>query len=306
MDIIYHHAHCPDGWCAAYVASKRYPEAEIIGLDHGVEFDYTPVYGKEVLMLDFSLPTREANDRLCSLTKYFHIFDHHKSAREVLDGAPYAVFDMKRSGAGLTWDYLFGKDCSEACYDQGTSWEPRPWYVDYTEDQDLWNWKLPKGREVCAYVRTLPFTKKAWDTLEEMTTAEACTKGEGSLAYIKHYVDEVTQQAQVGMLGDYKTAILNVPYLGCSEVGEKLAKVFEVSLTYYEDGQGIYRFSLRSNKDGYNIDVSEIAKKYGGGGHRNAAGFQLPAGNGRKLVDEILGRKVYEPIWESRSRGGCV
>jgi uncharacterized protein len=33
-------------------------------------------------------------------------------------------------------------------------------------------------------------------------------------------------------------------------------------------------FSLRSSDAG--VDVLEIAKRYGGGGHRNAAGFQMP------------------------------
>ncbi|WP_249139114.1 hypothetical protein [Actibacterium sp. MT2.3-13A] len=36
-------------------------------------------------------------------------------------------------------------------------------------------------------------------------------------------------------------------------------------------------FSLRSRGDG-GQDVSEIAASYGGGGHRNAAGFQMPIG----------------------------
>lgn len=35
-------------------------------------------------------------------------------------------------------------------------------------------------------------------------------------------------------------------------------------------------FSLRSTADG--TDVSEIAKQYGGGGHKNASGFRLPHG----------------------------
>ena len=32
-------------------------------------------------------------------------------------------------------------------------------------------------------------------------------------------------------------------------------------------------FSLRSSSDG--VDVSEIAKQFGGGGHKNAAGFKI-------------------------------
>jgi nanoRNase/pAp phosphatase (c-di-AMP/oligoRNAs hydrolase) len=33
-------------------------------------------------------------------------------------------------------------------------------------------------------------------------------------------------------------------------------------------------FSLRSTEEG--LDVSEIAKLYGGGGHKHAAGFKVP------------------------------
>src|ERR1700676_3873436 len=110
MDIIFYHSHCPDGWCAAYIASKRYPEAKLVPLDHGAEFDFSQVEGKDVLMLDFSLRTREQNDKIASLANSFKILDHHKTAQAVLEGAPYAIFDMKRSGAGLTWDCLFGKD----------------------------------------------------------------------------------------------------------------------------------------------------------------------------------------------------
>ena len=38
--------------------------------------------------------------------------------------------------------------------------------------------------------------------------------------------------------------------------------------------QNIRIFSLRSTEDG--LDVSEIASKFGGGGHKHAAGFSVP------------------------------
>jgi nanoRNase/pAp phosphatase (c-di-AMP/oligoRNAs hydrolase) len=41
--------------------------------------------------------------------------------------------------------------------------------------------------------------------------------------------------------------------------------------------------SLRSFHE--TVDVSEIAKKYGGGGHKKAAGFRLP---GDAVVDELF------------------
>lgn len=306
MDIIFSHGHCSDGFCAAYIAQKRYPEAKIIFLDHGA--DHTEVLKeceqRDVLMLDFSLRTREENDELAASTRSFQIYDHHKTAQAVLEGAPYAVFDMKRSGAGLTWDYLFGKDMNVWSQVVPIGGIDRPWWVSYTEDRDLWNWKLPNSREVCAYLRTLEFTKEAWDDLENMDNIAAAFKGEGSLAHINHYVREAVKQAQTGVLQGYRTAVLNVPYLNCSEVGNELAKTHDVSLTYFENASGTYQFSLRSASE---IDVSEIAKVFGGGGHKNAAGFQLSLEKGRETVDLILGRIIlpqYRP--DFRSPGGCV
>jgi oligoribonuclease NrnB/cAMP/cGMP phosphodiesterase (DHH superfamily) len=308
MDLILYHGHCPDGWCAAYIASKKYPEAKLVPMDHGA--DHSEVLKecihKDVLMVDFSLRTREESDALAASTRSFQIYDHHKTVEAILKDAPYAVFDMKRSGAGLTWDYLFGKDSKllqnsplvykpEYVHDQSV-WAiaKRPWYVDYVEDRDLWNWALPNSREICAALGTVPLTKDAWDKIAEITPMAALEYGRGALAHIDHYVREAIKQAQTGMLQGYKTAVLNVPYLNCSEIGNELAKTHEVSLTWFERGDGIIQFSLRSIGD---IDVSVIAKSFNGGGHKNAAGFQLPLEEGRQRVDWILGRLKIEPFY---------
>lgn len=295
MDIVFHHGHCPDGWCAAYIAHARYPEAELVALDHGAEFDFSKVDGKDVLMVDFSLRTRQLNDNIAAIAKSFLILDHHKSAREVLDGAPYAIFDMTRSGAGLAWDYLFGIDSNPlaSAYDPCAMGLPRPWYVNYVEDRDLWNWALPDSREICAYLGTYELTVEAWDELAQIVPRDVLTLGRGAYAHINHYVREAIKQAQTGFLMSLKTAVLNIPYLNCSEAGNALAKTHPVSLTWFERGDGIIQFSLRSVGD---IDVSVIAKAFNGGGHKNAAGFQMKLANGRRLVDQILDRRAMDVL----------
>jgi DHHA1 domain/Recombination endonuclease VII len=125
----------------------------------------------------------------------------------------------------------------------------------------------------------------------------AAELGVGALAHINHYVREAVKQAQTGILQGYKTAVLNVPYLNCSEIGHDLAKTHQVSLTWFERGDGFVQFSLRSIGD---IDVSAIAKTFNGGGHHNAAGFQLSLKESRDLVDGVLGRNA------TRLPGGCV
>src|ERR1700675_929582 len=115
MDLIIYHQGCPDGWAAAYICKLKYPEAELLPLNHGLnEKQLSDVVeactGKDVIMVDYSLRTRLMNDNLAEICNSFRILDHHKTAQAALDGASYATFDMKRSGAGLAWDYLFGKD----------------------------------------------------------------------------------------------------------------------------------------------------------------------------------------------------
>jgi uncharacterized protein len=295
MDLVLYHGSCPDGWVAAYVASKRYPEAKLVAMHHGA--DHTEILKecvhKDVLMVDFSLRTREENDLLAVSTRSFQIYDHHKSAQAVLEGAPYAIFDMKRSGAGLAWDYLFGKDAEDLMYRDGSNFqEPRPWYVDYVEDRDLWNWALPNSKEICAYLGTLEMTKADWEPLDNMEWAAAIGQGIGALAHINHYVREAVKQAQVGILQGYKTAVVNALYLNCSEIGNELAKTHDVSLTWFERADGMIQFSLRSIGD---IDVSKIAQVFRGGGHKNAAGFQFSLEYGRQLIDRILGRANEDP-----------
>ena len=57
-----------------------------------------------------------------------------------------------------------------------------------------------------------------------------------------------------------------------SEIGHELAKLSGTfGLIWYMAADGRINCSLRSNED---YDVSAIAKAFGGGGHKNAAGFQ--------------------------------
>src|ERR1017187_6705819 len=282
MDLILYHRSCPDGFCAAYIAKKRYPEAQLVALDHGQPEDVITAListcaGLDVLMVDFSFRTRELNERMAATAKSFRILDHHKTAQAVLEGLAFATFDMNRSGAGLTWDTLFGA-YDHAVYTSGVGIrlgpgreyiglpEPnRPWYVDYVEDRDLWNHKLPKTKEINAFIMTLPFSLEAWRNLESMSMDQAVTSGAGALAHVEHYVREAVAQRQIGKLNDLSVAVVNALYLNCSEVGNVLTDFAEIGMTWFERGDGLVQFSLRSKDE---VDVSAIATPFGGGGHK--------------------------------------
>ena len=307
MDLVYFHNNCPDGWCAAYIAKTKYPEAQLRPLNHYLTDEQinalvNEVTGKDAMMIDYSLRTRENNDRMATAAKSYLLLDHHKSAQAALEGAPYAVFDMKRSGAGLTWDYLFGKDSVVKLElhrdDESGTPKPtgefiesvtvdRPWFVNYIEDRDLWKWTLPNGHELCAYLDSVPWTVEAFDKLHDLDLEKVLEFGRGAVSHLNGYVERTAAHARDGHLYGHKVKILNAPYSGCSEIGNLLAKQADFSVTWFERADDIIQFSLRSEGD---FDVSEIAKSFNGGGHKNAAGFQLPYQKGRTLIDSVLNR----------------
>ncbi len=78
-------------------------------------------------------------------------------------------------------------------------------------------------------------------------------------------------------IGGYNMPVANIPYTLTSDAGNLMARAdsHKVAACYWDTPNGRV-FSLRSTQDG--PDVSLIAKSYGGGGHKNAAGFQMPLG----------------------------
>lgn len=277
-DLIVYHNNCPDGWCAAFIAKRKFPEAELLPMSHGEVFPFAKADGRNVLMVDFSLRTAQLNDNLAHIAKSFHILDHHKTAEAILAGKPYATFDLDRSGAGLTFDILFELESKTM---------GRPWYVAYVEDRDLWRHKLENSRAVNAFIGSFPMTIPQWEYFDTIGCEDAVTGGYAILRHIEQYVDKAVGQKKVAVFAGKKAFIVNVPYMGISDVCERLNKDgAEIAIGWFERADGLTQFSLRSTA-GSDLDVSEIAKLYNGGGHKNAAGFTLPHYQGRELIDRI-------------------
>lgn len=301
MDIILYHKGCPDGFVSAYIAHRKYPEALLVPYDQGQAPPHDIILGKDVLSVDLRWKDREAVETAQKIAKSFRVIDHHASGNGDLSGLPDYIFDVKRSGAGLTWDYLFGKDKHIDYNDYITYnpfYEPRPWWVNYIEDRDLWTWKLPHSKSISAYFTMLPLEVEAWNTLTSMVPtldtdrlSEIVGLGDAILGAEERYVNETTRNVAYGVLVGEPVAILNAPYMHASELGAKLCHMnpdVHASVTYYEKlAEGRMHFSLRG--DG-TVNVGAICKKFeGGGGHHNAGGFTLPLQEGRSLIVAIMG-----------------
>jgi oligoribonuclease NrnB/cAMP/cGMP phosphodiesterase (DHH superfamily) len=257
--LVIFHKNCPDGFTAAWVANKFLRDAELRPMDYTDEPPTDDeVRGRDVYVVDFSFK-RAVCERLFRAAAIFQVLDHHKTAESELRGLPYALFDMERSGAGLAWDYF--------------SREPRPWLVDYVEDRDLWRFRLMNSKEVNAGIACTPMTLEDWECLNR-DAATAAEKGRGALAFETMIAKKAAETARIVRFEGRDVPFVNVQYTLASVTAGLLAETAPFAVAWFQKADGTFQYSLRSRGEG-GVAVSEIAKKYGGGGHRNAAGFTL-------------------------------
>jgi len=253
--ILYHND--MDGWAAAQIAKRALNNAEIIPVQYG---EKPPEIGVEhdVYILDFSYP-REILLGLAEKSKSLVVLDHHKTAQKELEGLDFAKFDIEKCGAVMTWDYFF------------SSLEYPP-ILKYIQDRDLWLWKQFQSREINAALRSYPI-EEPWPFLDydASQVAEMAVEGAAILREQARHVKAKISQAFEEELAGYKILAVNETYL-ISEVAGELAKGRPFGVCFFETGDRKV-FSLRSDENG--VDVSEIAKKFGGGGHKHAAGFSV-------------------------------
>lgn len=297
--IIYHQVKegidCPDGIASAWVAAKAFPDAIVQGATYQSELIPQFESGDRVVIVDFSFP-RQAIERWESNGAEIILIDHHKTALEMLgslSGFSDRVtlkFDMEECGATLAWKFFFPD-------------EPMPVFLGYVRDRDLWNFALPFSEEIHEAVSNLKYNHKKHlnETANVFTLFNALAKLDS--------VDLVSLTAPLGasLLApkrekiaslaarhEWRTLVMPepeifagdfyVPVVELAKDGSEDRLVSDVCMKMYRDmPQAEFvacitsdgSWSLRSDKHGKNFDVSTVAKQFGGGGHRNAAGFRV-------------------------------
>ena len=269
IDCVIYHAKCSDGFGAAWSAWKLLGnKADYFAAIHGDP--PLNVRGKNVAILDFSYSNKILKEMIQEADSLI-VLDQHKSAMVELHDIPNAQFDMSHSGARLAWDFFHpGK-------------EP-PKFINYIEDRDLWKWELPYSKEFSAAFDMVPFDFEEFEKFEDDSTFDdACKRGSYILAYSKTVVKKVADQATLRTWNGKKVYIVNSSHW-MSEIGSRLSPECDFAVIWYFDHERQkYRVSLRSFHE--DTDVSEIAKRFGGGGHKKAAGFTLSK---KEHIDDIF------------------
>ncbi len=311
--IVLYHANCSDGFGAAFAAWLKLGDtAEYIPANYGdintpqsvAEFFDCSIAERTVYILDFSFP-RQVMDWLFAHAGRVVWADHHRSAFEMWcedgelnrceqsNGRDYVLLDNNKSGALLAWEYFHPH--VEA-----------PRAIKHIDDRDRWQFKMGGTKEFSAALFSYqPWTFEQWVGLgcgdrdgafglyaegegilrahnsnvqATLPLARKCRIVPGVIRSIDSYSPPWTWRNDA-VHGDTCEAIglaVNCPAHLSSDVGHELAnKSGTFGLCWSLDAENVVRCSLRSNGD---YDVSAIAKQYGGGGHKNAAGFSTNIG----------------------------
>lgn len=289
-DICLFHANCSDGFTAAWAIQQRWKGIECVPVQYGQAPPL--VAGKHVLIVDFSYDAATL-EMLARVAKSITVLDHHKTAQAALaiyqvpvaDGREpvfkgaemlskqevtiQAHFDMDKSGAALAWEYAWPRT-------------PYPRLVENVQDRDLWRFTMDDTRAVSAVLMSHEMTFETWTKLARQvespgTRAGIIAEGESILRDRDRLMQGMIEASARWMtIGGHQVPVANLPYAFASDAAGQMAAGHPFAAAYFDREDGLRQFSLR-RRDG-EVDVSAIAKGYGGGGQAAAAGFTAPKG----------------------------
>ncbi len=271
------HFPCPDGFGAAWsylqylLLSKSSEKVAFHKESHRWETTKSLLASKstaqdDIIYFDIC-PHLDMLEPLHAKAKSLKVIDHHKTAMEECGHLSYCFFDMKRSGMGLAWD-LYAKDKLGV---------ERPFMVDLIEDSDLWRNEIPDGEKYRIVMETFRYDFDTWSHFSNrLENPEERKKILVEGTAMDAYRQTIIRRMMGGkmhklVVGGHEMPAVNGSILQ-SPIGNHLAHKGPAGAVYYTQGRQ-WNFSLRSTDEG--LDVSEIAKQYGGGGHRNASGFAV-------------------------------
>ena len=289
---IIYHKDCNDGFASAWLMAKLLEEK---GEDYTL---YAMHYGDNVpniensyiWILDFSLPYSILLT-LSSKNNNIMLMDHHASAFKLLsdsyadvDEIPkdaYYINDNKennisillqnnRSGCGMAMDFCMHEKANIAQNKRVVA------VIEAIEDRDLWRFKLPDTEIYSALISSIDKTVECWDRVLLKMNDDEFAKIFERAKIINEY-ENTTAAAAAKKVKIIDFQEMKVPVTNCTSLisltNDKMNKYTGISMTYFiMSDSNLAIISLRSRGD---INVATIAEKFGGGGHKNAAGFKL-------------------------------
>ncbi len=284
-----HHNDADGRACGAIVRRALGVEVTLYEMDYGdsIPLDLI-VVADHILILDFSLPKNEMG-KLAAYHQFTWI-DHHKSALDEMDGTAdgwAGVRDTSEAACVLTWRYFFPD-------------QPVPKAVTLIGDRDIWRWaEQDTGafNEGLYQHYTRPNNDDLWNLLLDDDPEELARMIElgGTIrdARLREIRGAAARYGFTATFEGYRTLVIN--RRGSGDLGAHIRTMgYEIGYCYVDkvsEGQLMTYVSLYSDT----VDVSQIAQKFGGGGHAGAAGFHFPRGDAPFHPDAVVSYDSVDP-----------
>ena len=282
-DVVVHHGKCADGECAAWVVLLYHernnlptPVTVPCAANKASSLDLSTFEDKSVIFVDICPDLKTLMD-LATVATRVKIIDHHKTNYEALENLPEmskvkCVFDMNYSGCHLAWKE-FNPDLA------------MPWFVSVIGMRDIWDFSQANTRELYlgmqeeGLINYQGFNAMLADK-DGVLNTKALDTGRKTIEFQKRNLRTFTEMRTEWQYKDgARVWLVNCPDKALiSDLGNDLLQVnfddggspdFAV-IWNYDIANDNFSLSMRSLDS--RRDVSEICKKYGGGGHRNSAG----------------------------------
>jgi len=298
-DLIYNyvifHKNCLDGFSSYIVLTKtnRLSNDAFIYPDIPSTKEKPPnLKNKNVIIMDVAY-SESILRKIFEEANHVLFIDHHITIKNDVAKLAYEfgnkhkiVYDETMSGASLTWSYFFKKKEKEM-----------PWFIKYIEDNDIGRWKYKNTINFILALRVkFPLyldkeTLEKWNELYDRENVKKIIKdGKKYGEYDKYLIDVNYRRyslesfpseklwEEVGFFtkpGQYKVAVLNSS--GCPSGNLSVRILDEIPCDFciiwnLHLDKKEYILSFRSKS----VDVGEIAKIFGGGGHKLASACSIP------------------------------
>lgn len=274
---VFHHNDL-DGRCSAYLVYKHHNDgkkAEFIEINYNKQFPFEKVLlNEDVFIVDFSISPDEM-EQLMLITKNVVWIDHHKTAIEKykdFETNLNGIRDDKYCGAMLTYKYFNPEN-------------EVPLYVSLVNDHDLWKFEY-KDMTKSFQLLMDSFYYKDWISgfcrAESSHGLEEIIKNGSLLLEYKKVQNKISADSNSFVINFEGLRFLAINQGGNSSILESKfdPEKHDAYMLFSMGKDKKFKISLFTEKE---IDLSIIALKYGGGGHKKACGFYI------KDINLILG-----------------
>lgn len=296
--LIITHSSCMDGLAAAALVVASYKEEYECAVyyaqygEHNMEklkeYILRNIYDFDKCIITDFTPNLEILVDIYEFTT-LTLYDHHETARKILAecaGEFTYVFDINRSGARIVFDELQWKipENDITTYELVTR---------YVQDRDIWTWKEDRSKEFSAGLNYMVEQNDVSSFLELIETFNKPSItddfGEDILTAGTILTNSLNDRVAKKMRKVFQLQVNDIDFHAVnscddiSELGNAICLEKNTpALIFFITEHGECVCSVRSTNE--MDDVGKIAESFGGGGHRNAAGFQVDVSAIKDLV----------------------